>query len=220
MLDLASAREEAAVSATQLVLDALVRNLAEAIRPAVVMPAGPGAADADVVVTPVALSRVGRSRRGGALLDLELTVSLVATGAEALSHLERLLVVAEQSPQMVAGPPLEPPALGFTLVLGVSVPIEEPTGPLVTTPVVELHPLTVLAGRVVTAAGQGAGGVAVSSSRTRQSVRTDPVGHFQLVGTGEPTTLTATSGELSASVETTPGATQILIELPSPPEGS
>ena len=219
-----------AVSTARSALEALLTTLADAVRPATVAlgaspgPAAPGitstdAPSAEVVVIPTGLRRIGRSRRGGALLDLELTVSVVTSGPDALDHLERLLVLAETT-GITVGAPTEPPLLGMTLALPVSVPLHEPTGPLVTTPVVELHPLRVLNGSVRGADGHGAAGVAVSSSLTRQVVHTDPAGRFQLVGTGLPTTVTATSGRLSASVEVAADAATIQIEMPSPPEGS
>lgn len=217
------------VSTARRALETLLAALAEAVRPATVgLGASPGPASGvtstdapgtEVMVIPTGLRRVGRSRRGGALLDLELTVTVVTSGPDALDHLERVLILAETNGITVGAPP-EPPVLGLTLSLPVSVTLPEPTGPRVTTPVVELHPLRVLAGSVLTADGHGAAGVAVSSRLTGQVVHTDPAGRFQLVGTGLPTTVTATSGPLSASVEVAADAATIEIELPSPPEGS
>ncbi|MGD8214037.1 hypothetical protein [Aestuariimicrobium sp. Y1814] len=127
-------------------LDSLRATITDAVSPAVV-----GLADAPndgiepaVLLTPVALRRVGRSRRHGALLDLELTVAVLTRGPDALDHLESLLVLAETTgltatPADSAG---DQPGLGLTLTLPVTVPLDEPTGPPVETVVVELQPTT------------------------------------------------------------------------------
>ncbi len=129
-------------------LDALLDRLSTSLHPAAVVLAGSDlqATPADsegsdrVTATPTALRRIGRSRRGGALLDLELSVRVDVTGPGALDLLERILLLAETGGMTVGTDP-EPASLGLTLVLPVTVPLDEPTGPPVITTVVELHAL-------------------------------------------------------------------------------
>lgn len=128
-------------------LDALLERITASLQPAAVVlaEADAGAPDmpgdgAGVTVVPVALRRIGRSRRAGALLDLELTVGVAVAGPDALDLLEALLVLAETAGWTVGEGP-EPPALGLTLVLPVSVPLDEPTGPPVITTVVDVRPM-------------------------------------------------------------------------------
>ena len=100
----------------------------------------------DVQVQPLALARAGRSRRTGAQLDLQLTVAVVANGEHALESVERVLSLAEtrawgcgQLPDRIAE--RHPESLGLTLTLPVTVPVAEPTGPIVTQPpVVQVDP--------------------------------------------------------------------------------
>ena len=122
-------------------LETLLATITEALTPAVVGLAGHATDgdDAEVVLTPVALRRVGRSRRDGALLDLELTVAVTTLGPDAIDHLEQLLVLAETRGLTVWAPPA-PPVLGLTLALPVTVSIDEPTGPRVDTVVVDVRP--------------------------------------------------------------------------------
>ena len=131
-------------------LDSLHAMITDAVSPAVVGLAD-APTDADepggepaVLLTPIALRRVGRSRRHGALLDLELTVAVVTRGPDALDHLESLLVLAETT-GLTATPATmtaDQPVLGLTLTLPVTVPIEETTGPPVEIVSVDLRPTT------------------------------------------------------------------------------
>lgn len=128
-------------------LQSLLEKISEALAPATVGLEGDATIhdDPDVLLTPVALRRVGRSRRREtALLDLELTVSVVVRGPAALDHLENLLILAETSGYPVTAPaattPNSPPVLGLTFALPVTVVIDEPTGPPVETVVVDLRP--------------------------------------------------------------------------------
>lgn len=132
-------RDGAPVGASRQALEAVVALLQAVASPAVVTLTHEDAEPA-VAVTPLSLVRVGRSRREGALLDLQLTLAVAARGPDALSVVERLLVAAETSPHIAVGPlPSDRPGLGFTLTVGVSVPISEPTGPQVLTPVVDVR---------------------------------------------------------------------------------
>ena len=128
---------------TRRALEALLATLTESVHPAPTGLAGMAPEGAEVVITPVGLRRVGRSRRDGALLDLELTVTVAATGPDALDHLERLLITAETHGMTVGTPP-SPSALGLTLSVPVAVALAEPTAPRVETVVVDVRPLNAL----------------------------------------------------------------------------
>lgn len=135
-------------SVTQQAFDDLLGVLSEAAGQAGV--AGPATTVLDtaeppaVVATPLSLVRVGRSRRLGALLDLELAVAVEVSGSDALSLTEQLLLAIELSPHSRIEPlPAGRAGLGFVVVQPVSVAITEPTGPPVREPVVEVHPLDV-----------------------------------------------------------------------------
>ncbi|MCC6495231.1 MAG: carboxypeptidase regulatory-like domain-containing protein [Propionibacteriaceae bacterium] len=199
------------MSVAQRAFDALSEHLA-----------GAGAVGTDpggpVRIRPAALTRTGRSRRDGALLDLQLTV-LVTVEAEApLPVLESLLVAAESHPHVSIGPlPVDEPGLGFSIVVAVPVPIEEPTGPPVTDTRVEVHPFTTLSGEVLDAAGRGVPGSVVSSTTTRQRSLTDSAGRFQLLAAGGPTTLTAAKDGRTATITVEPDGEPVRLVLP---EGS
>lgn len=141
-------------------LDALLERLSASLGPAAVVLAGSDVPAAPAIpedsdrarLTPTALRRIGRSRRGGALLDLELSVRVDVTGPGALDLLEQLLVLAETGGMTVDTDP-EPSGLGLTLVLPVTVPLDEPTGPPVITTVVEVHALPRMPAAVDATAG-------------------------------------------------------------------
>lgn len=201
------------MSAAQRALEAVLAHLSQAVEPVRV-----STDDGPVVVRPAALARAGRSRRNGALLDLELTVLVTVADLEPLPLLESLLLAAETHPHVAVGPlPADVPGLGFSLVLPVTVPLPEPSAPPVTDVAVELHPLTTLAGTVLDATGRGVPGAEVVSSTTRQRVRTDASGGFQLIATGTPTTVTATKENRTATAGVEPGADPVRLVLP---EGS
>ena len=209
-------------TASRQAMDDLRSAIAEIVRPSPVSVTAPLSSneppeDSPVTLTPVALRRTGRSHRPGPLLDLRLAVAVDLAGPDALDNLERVLVWAETTGTVVDEP--EPGrGLGLTLLVPVSVPLETPTAPLVTTRVVRLLPSGALEGSVLTAGGTAARDVAVSSSLTRQVVRTDAAGRFRLVGAPVPTTVTAWDGRLRSSIDVTDGTGPIVIHLPATPE--
>lgn len=171
-----------------------------------------------VRIRPAALARTGRSRRNGALLDLQLTVLVTVEGDEPLPVLESLLVAAESHPHVSIGPlPETEPGLGFSIVVPVPVPIEEPTGPPVTDTRVDVHPFSTLSGEVLDATGRGVPGTVVSSGTTRQRSLTDSAGRFQLLAAGGPTTLTAAKDGRTTSITVEPDGEPVRLVLP---EGS
>ncbi len=193
------------MSVAQQTLDAVHAHFSQALD---------GPADEPFEVRPENLVRVGRSRRSGALLDLELTVVVTVTDPAPLPVLEALLVAAETFPHTAIGSlPAGGTGLGFRMVLPVSIPIPEPTGPPVTQTSVRIHPLTTLTGSVRDHDGHAVSGARVVSSATRQEVRTEPDGTFTLVDPGTPTTLTATRGSRTAHLTVEPGTDPVRLVL-------
>ncbi|MDQ7994006.1 MAG: carboxypeptidase-like regulatory domain-containing protein, partial [Propionicimonas sp.] len=209
-----------AVSVTQRAFDGLVKVLTSAAGTATTGVGRLGAAPPDdrpdVLLTPLSLTRVGRSRRLGALLDLELAVAVEAAGDDVLDLTERLLAAAESAPGVRVGPLPEPAAgFGFVAVLAVSVPVAEPTGPPVEESVVEVHSLAAVTGVVVGPDGAALPDVEVHSSLTRQRATTDAAGRFSLPGLPRPTTLTVSRGPRRTTLEVPDEPDGLRIVLPS-----
>lgn len=213
-------RPGVAVSATQQALDGLVKALSAVVdgaRVTVVRPgADPPAERPDVSVTPLSLSRVGRSRRVGSLLDLELAAAVEVGGDDVLGLAERLLLAAEGTPHARIDPlPTDRPGFGFVITVGVSVAVAEPTGPPVREPIVEVQPLVALTGTVVDPDGVAQAGVEVRSGLTRQQTITDSAGRFALAGLARPTSLTISRGARSATLDVPADPTGLRFVLPN-----
>lgn len=205
-------------SVTQRTFEALLGLLTDAAGEARLAVAGEDGAPErpDVLVTPLSLARVGRSRRLGALLDLELAVAVEVAGDDVLPLTERLLLAAEASAHSRIDPlPADRTGFGFVVVLAISVALTEPSGPPVREPVVEVHPLQAITGTVVDPDGTALRGVEVSSSLTRQRTTTDEAGRFSLPGIAQPTTLTASRGPRRATLDVSDEATGLRIVLPA-----
>ncbi len=132
---------EGAGSVTQQAFDALLGVLSEAAGGAgVATSATDSGEQPPVLATPVSLLRVGRSRRLGSLLDLELATAVEVSGQDVLGLTERLLLAAETSPRARIEPlPPDRAGFGFVVVQTVSIAVTEPTGPPVREPVVEVQ---------------------------------------------------------------------------------
>lgn len=106
--------------------------------------------DTDVSIIPVSVDRVGRSRRDGPILDLQLTVAVVCTGPSNVDVVEDLFAALEPHSNYSIGPldwPVTPPdaaGLGFRVSVTVPVRLAEPHGPPVKEP---LTVQTVIGGR-------------------------------------------------------------------------
>lgn len=208
------------MSATQQALDGLVNALSAAAGGGVVTVVQPGGTPPterpDVLVTPLSLTRVGRSRRADSLLDLELTVAVEAGGDDILDLAERLLLAAEATPHARLDPlPADRPGFGFVVAVGVSVVVEEPTGPPVRERVVHVQPLVAVTGTVVDPDGIALIGVEVRSSLTRQQTTTDAAGRFALAGLAQPTSLTISRGARRATLEVPADPTGLRLVLPN-----
>ena len=208
------------MSVTQQVLDGLVQTLSAVAgggRLTVVQPGGePPPERPDVLVTPLSLTRVGRSRRADSLLDLELTVAVEAGGDDVLDLAERLMVAAEATPHSRLDPlPADRPGFGFVIALGVSVVVAEPTGPPVRERVVHVQPLVAVTGTVVDPDGVALNEVEVRSSLTRQQTTTDAAGRFALAGLAQPSSLTLSRGARRVTVEVPADPTGLRLVLPN-----
>jgi hypothetical protein len=169
-----------------------------------------------VLVTPLSLTRVGRSRRADSLLDLELTVAVEAGGSDVLDLTERLLLAAEATPhaRLEALPP-DRTGFGFVIAVGVSIAVAEPTGPPVKERVVTVQPLVAVTGTVVDSDGVALTGVEVRSSLTRQQTITDGAGRFALAGLAQPTSLTISRGARRVTLEVPADPTGLRLVLPN-----
>lgn len=208
------------MSATQEALDGLVTILTAASGTAGLQLARPGRPHDGprpaVLVTPLSLDRVGRSRRAGALLDLELRVAVETSGDDVLGLTETLLLAAESVTHTRLEPlPVDRPGFGFLIGLPASVAVPEPTAPPVEQVVVDLQPLVALTGTVVDPDGAAVPGAEVSSGLTRQRVTTDAAGAFTLPGLSRPTTLTVSRGARRATIEVPASPTGLRLVLPN-----
>lgn len=105
-------------------------------------PGSPSASDAPVQVRPLSVMRIGRSRRDGPVLDLELRVAVVCSGEYSIDNIESLLRALETTGNYTVGA-LDPfhgqvseTRLGFVTTVPVSLRLDEPRGPLVREPLV------------------------------------------------------------------------------------
>ena len=175
-------------------LSALVDVLAEAVAPDAVSIEDTGAQSVDaattgpVVVRVVALDRIGRSRRDGPVLDLQLTAAVACTGPHSLENLEQMLAAVENISRYSVEPlPAAVPAarsLGFLVRVPVTLRLSEPGGPPI------LEPLRVdtvvgrqLSGVVVGPDGHGLAGASIRSRASSVAVASDRAGRFTLLST-------------------------------------
>jgi len=208
------------MSATQQALDGLVQVFSGVVDGARVAVARAGeeppASRPEVLLTPLSLTRVGRSRRVGSLLDLELSVAVEASGENVLDLAERLMLAAETTPHARLDPlPADRPGFGFVMAIGVSVNVTEPTGPQVQVVEVDVQPLVAITGVVVDPDGVALAAVDVHSSLTRQRTTTDVTGRFALTGLSRPTTLTISRGARRATVDVPAEPTGLRLVLPN-----
>lgn len=95
-------------------------------------------ADPAVTIRVVSLDRVGRSRRGGSILDLNLTAAVFTTGPHFLDATEQMLRTIEVDARFSAAPlswtPAPSAGLGFLVSARVCVRLDERVGPEVSRP--------------------------------------------------------------------------------------
>jgi hypothetical protein len=179
------------VSALRTSLSQLVDVLADAVAPDTVGISDGGAAPVDpVVVRVVSVARVGRSRRDGPVLDLELAASVNCTGTRSIENVEQLLGALEHAPQYIVTPverAATEDALGFLVRVPVAVRIPEPEAPLVREPAV----ITALVGRELAGVligkdERGISGARIRSHASGQQAESDANGRFRLLSTPDP----------------------------------
>ncbi|TFD75738.1 hypothetical protein [Cryobacterium psychrophilum] len=180
------------MSVVRSTLSSLVSVLADAVAPDSVAVSDGGDVPTDpVIVRVVSLDRVGRSRRDGPVLDLELAVAVLCTGPRSLENVEQMLAAVEGSSRY-AVVPLQPSesgmnGLGFRVRVPVPLRMSEPQGP----PVLEPLQVTTVIGRtlrgiVVGPDGHGLAGASIRSRASALAVVSDGSGGFSLLSTPDP----------------------------------
>jgi hypothetical protein len=184
------------MSAARTALLGLVSALAAAVDPETVAVDDDGTQagkEPAVLVRADSLTRVGRSRRDGALLDLELVSTVRSRGPRALELTEQMLTALERESRYTAepvpapAPPASAGGLGFQVRMLVPVRLDEPAAPRVTKPIgLDLRLVRSLAGVVVDSAGQGVSSAQVSAAVGGGPSTTDPDGRFRLLVADAP----------------------------------
>jgi hypothetical protein len=220
---------------SEAALTALVELLAAEVAPAPVV-IDDGHVDrtdfGGTSVRPLALERVGRSRRGGAILDLQLFLEVTSYGPNALATMERHLVTIEQSQLAAQEQPTQRSprqyaagTMSVVVVVPVAVSLAEPQPPIVTRPpVVEVHFVSQLDGALVDTDGHAITGAIVRMAETAVISVTDEAGRFRLLTTADGSGPIAievtvrgrrypTEVQRSAADSTTPGAAVIVLDV-------
>lgn len=152
--------------------------------------------DAPVTVHAVAMNRVGRSRREGPLLDLELKVAVECHGPTQLDNMEKLLIAIEQNTQysVVSSGEFQPDeydagirqGLGFLVRIPVGIRLDEPLGPPVTEPLVATTTVARrIHGRLVDVHNKGIADAYIRPHSSAAAVVSDPTGHFEVLASAD-----------------------------------
>lgn len=187
------------VGVVQASLTDLVGVLSAAVSPGLVHledDGGPSPEEAAVTVRSVALNRVGRSRRNGPLLDLELRVAVEARGMERLGNMERLLLAVERHSQysVVSAGEFEPgeytasirDGLGFLVRVPVSLAFDEPAGPPVLEPLIANTTVARrIHGRLVDIHNKGIPNAYIRAHSSATAVVSDATGHFEVLASAD-----------------------------------
>lgn len=191
------------MSAAQAALVGLAAALATAAETAAVSldvegapqptPAPDGAPTPAIRLRPVSLTRLGRSTRDGALLDLELLTLVTVAGAGGLDAAERLIVGLERDSRYAVEPaPREdapPGTLAFGVRVRVPVRIPEVSGPPVLEPLrLDLRTARLLEGVVRDAQGRPVPDAVVRAVVGGRPVVADAEGRFRLLAGDEDVT--------------------------------
>lgn len=168
--------------------------------------------DAPVTVTPSALTRVGRSRRDGPVLDLELTALVECRGPRRLDNLEKLLVAVERQSQYGTATTEAPaaPGMAFLIRVPVSVRIDEPSGPPVLEPLVT-HTVAgrTISGRLLDRHNAGIPHARIRVHSSANAVVSDDLGRFEVLASADElqhfaVAVRGTERQLTASTSTLP----------------
>lgn len=176
--------------------------------------------DAPVTVRAVALNRVGRSRRDGPVLDLELRVAVECHGPDQLENMERLLLAVELHSHYSVVSSGEfrheeysdaiQQGLGFMVRVPVALPFEEPSDP----PAREPDPGKAsggrrIRGRLVDAHNKGIPHAYIHAHSSATAVLSDATGHFEVLASADDlqhfaVAVDGTEREVSATTRSLP----------------
>ncbi|MET3905392.1 hypothetical protein [Paenarthrobacter sp. 4246] len=175
--------------------------------------------DAPVTVRAVTLNRVGRSRREGPVLDLELRVAVECHGPEQLDNMEQLLLAVELHSQysVVSNGEFRPEeysgaiqqGLGFLVRIPVSLRFEEPSDlpaqPVTGKPAAGRR----IRGRLVDAHNKGIPDAYIHAHSSATAAVSDATGHFEVLASADElqhfaVAVDGTEREVSASIRRLP----------------
>lgn len=173
--------------------------------------------DSPVTIRPTALTRVGRSRRDGPVLDLELTARVDCRGPRRLDNLEKLLIAVERhsqyttvmAPESGARKEAEP-GLGFLILIPVSVHVEEPSGPPVREPLITRTVVgRTISGRLMDSHNNGIPHARIRVHSSANAVVSDDSGRFEVLASADElqhfaVAVRGTERQLTATTSTLP----------------
>jgi hypothetical protein len=165
---------------------------------------------APVTIKPTALTTVGRSRRDGPILDLELSVWLQCRGPRQLDNLEKLLIAVERHSQYTTAPDTERPGLGFLVRVPVSVRIDEPSGPPVLEPLIAKTVIgRRISGRLLDSQDNGIAHARIRAHSSANAVVSDDSGRFEVLASADElqhfaVTVRGTERQVTATTNTLP----------------
>lgn len=175
--------------------------------------------DAPVTVRAVSLNRVGRSRREGPVLDLELRVAVECHGPEQLDNMEQLLMAVELHSQysVVSNGEFRPEeysgtlqqGLGFLVRVPVSLRFEEPSD-LPAQPVTDPQGAgRRIRGRLVDGHNKGIPDAYIHAHSSATAAVSDATGHFEVLASPDElqhfaVAVNGTEREVSASTKKLP----------------
>ncbi len=145
-------------------------------------------------IRPTALTRVGRSRRDGPVLDLELTARVDCRGPHQLDNLEKLLLAVEHHSQYATAPvpdqelaaETDREALGFLVRIPVSVRLDEPSGPPVREPLItRLVAGRTISGRLLDSHNNGIPHARIRVHSSANAVVSDDSGRFEVLASAD-----------------------------------
>lgn len=176
--------------------------------------------DAPVTVRAISLSRVGRSRREGPVLDLELRVAVECHGPEQLDTMEQLLLAVELHSQysVVSAGEFAPheysaairQGLGFVVRIPVSLGFEEPSDPPAQeSPLAKARAARRIHGRLVDGHNKGIPDAYIHAHSSATAVISDATGHFEVLASADElqhfaVAVDGTEREVSASASSLP----------------
>lgn len=175
--------------------------------------------DAPVTVRAVTLNRVGRSRRDGPALDLELKVAVECHGPEQLDNMEQLLLAVELHGQysVVSNGEFRPAeydgaigqGLGFLVCIPVSLRFEEPSDPPAQAAVGNAAAGRRIRGRLVDGHNKGISDAYIHAHSSATAAVSDATGHFEVLASADDiqhfaVAVDGTEREVSASTRRLP----------------